>query len=103
MADSLQETLEIVVLGRRFRVACPKGQEASLEEAARALDDRLKYLRSNSDLGNREQLLTMAALNLTHELRLAEARSREYADAMDSKIKTLQQTIEQALVHQAKE
>ncbi|EKE69931.1 cell division protein ZapA [Gallaecimonas xiamenensis] len=99
---SMQETLEIVVLGRRFRVACPKGHEAALQEAARDLDDRLKTLRLASDLGNREQLLTMAALNLTHELRLAQAQSREYADAMDSKIKVLQTTIEQALVNQVK-
>ncbi|WKE65118.1 cell division protein ZapA [Gallaecimonas kandeliae] len=100
---SLQETLEIVVLGRRLKVACPKGQEPALQEAAWELDERLKKLRTHSDLCNREQLLTLVALNLSHELRLAEAKSREYADAMDSKIKVLQDTIEQALIHQTKE
>ncbi|WP_406664571.1 cell division protein ZapA [Gallaecimonas sp. GXIMD1310] len=104
MADQAsQDTLDIAVFGRRFRVACPAGQQGALRQAARELDERLKTLKDSSELSNREQLLTMAALNLAHELHLAEAQSREYAEAMDTKIRVLQETIEQALVNQAKE
>ncbi len=95
--------VDIVILGRRHQVACPSGQEDALRTAAINLDNRLNELRGKSDLQSREQLLTLVALNLSHDLLLAEARGREYADVMDRKIKVLQDTIEQALVSKTTE
>ncbi|WP_341503030.1 cell division protein ZapA [Gallaecimonas sp. GXIMD4217] len=92
------DAVDIVILGRRHHVACPPGQEDALRTAAANLESRLLDLRSKADLQNREQLLTLVALNLSHELLLAEGRGREYAEAMDRKIKVLQDTIEQALI-----
>lgn len=62
------QTLTVTILDREYRVACPEGQEPKLEEAARALDRKMKEIRVTGKVFGIERIAVMAALNLTREL-----------------------------------
>lgn len=89
--------IDIVILGRPYKVACPAGQEAALQRAANMLNDRIRELKQNGKSASNEQLAIMIALNVCHELELEKDKNHQYADAMDKRIKMLQHTIEEAL------
>lgn len=65
---SEQNTLNVSILDRDYRVACPAGQENELTEAARKLDEKMKEIRGTGKVFGIERIAVMAALNLTHEL-----------------------------------
>lgn len=65
---SQQNTLTVTILEREYRVACPQGQEAKLEQAASALDRKMKEIRTTGKVFGIERIAVMAALNLTREL-----------------------------------
>ncbi len=65
---SEQNTLGVSILDREYRVACPKGEERKLTEAARTLNDKMQEIRDTGKVFGIERIAVMAALNLTHEL-----------------------------------
>ena len=92
------EAVEIVILGRPYKVSCPLGQQDALRQAADQLSDKLIELRQRSKVSSNEQLAIMAALNICHELCLEKDKNHQYSETMDKRIKMLQRTIEAALI-----
>jgi cell division protein ZapA len=92
-----QRTVEINVIDRKLKVACPIGQESALLGAAAELSDRLTIANSNKSIATPEQAMLMTALNLANDLlRAKQALATEQAENKQ-KIALLQSTIEQAL------
>lgn len=60
------ETLEITLLGREYRVACPAEEREGLLTAVRFLDEKLNDLAAKTNSAG-EKLVMMTALNITHE------------------------------------
>ncbi|WP_159818943.1 cell division protein ZapA [Colwellia sp. 20A7] len=92
-----QRTVEINVLDRKLKVACPIGQESALLSAAAELSDRLTNLRNSKSIATPEQTLLMTALNLSNELLLTKQKLKTEKEENKQKIALLQSTIEQAL------
>lgn len=92
------QAVEIKILGRIMRVNCPVGQEEALQEAANDFDQRLQVLAERTKVTNTEQLLTIAALNICHELHAARKESAQHQAQMEQRIALLQSTIEDALI-----
>ena len=92
------EAVEIVILGRPYKVSCPLGQQDALRQAADQLSDKLIELRQRSKVSSNEQLAIMAALNFCHELCLEKEKNHQYSETMDKRIKMLQRTIEVVLI-----
>ena len=68
----MSEASSVVVhlLDKEFRVGCPPEEKENLIRAARFLDDTMREIRASNVLGL-ERIAVMAALNLAHELLLA--------------------------------
>lgn len=60
------DTLEIKLLGREYRVACPPEEREGLLAAVRFLDDKLNDLAGKTNSAG-EKLVMMTALNIAHE------------------------------------
>ncbi|MDX9698340.1 MAG: cell division protein ZapA [Rhodocyclaceae bacterium] len=60
------ETLDITIMGREYRVACKPEEAEGLREAVRYLDVKLRELGGKTG-ANGEKLVLMTALNITHE------------------------------------
>ena len=65
-ADS--KGLQINVMGREFRVACPESEQKGLLEAVDYLNRKMTEIRDNGKVIGLERIAIMAALNISHEL-----------------------------------
>jgi cell division protein ZapA len=65
-ADS--KGLQINVMGREFRVACPENEQKGLLEAVDYLNKKMNEIRDNGKVIGLERIAIMAALNIAHEL-----------------------------------
>jgi cell division protein ZapA len=60
--------LQINVMGREFRVACPENEQKGLLEAVDYLNKKMLEIRENGKVIGLERIAIMAALNIAHEL-----------------------------------
>ncbi|EJP4075370.1 cell division protein ZapA [Atlantibacter sp.] len=96
------QPVDIQIFGRSLRVNCPPEQKDALNQAAEELNQRLQDLKVRTRVTNTEQLVFIAALNICYELTQEKAKTRDYAESMEQRIRMLQQTIEQALLEQGR-
>lgn len=92
-----QRTVEIDIVDRKLKIACPTGQESALLSAAQELTARLENARKSKSVSTPEQNLLMTALNLANDLLKAQKHLRAEKSENQKKIALLQSTIEQAL------
>ena len=92
-----QRTVEINIVDRKLKVACPIGQETALLSAAQELSNRLTKARACKTISTPEQTLLMTALNLANDLLQTQQLLKIEQQENQSKIALLQSTIEQAI------
>ena len=63
-----QRTVEINIVDRKLKIACPIGQETALLSAAQELSNRLIKAGTSKTISTPEQTLLMTALNLANDL-----------------------------------
>lgn len=66
--SSTTKTLEIRILDRELRVACPDEERGELLDAVAYLDRKMREIRDAGKIASVERIAIMAALNITHEL-----------------------------------
>jgi len=94
MGDS--NSLNITIMDKDYRVACPADQHASLRESAEFLNNRLSEIKHRGSIIGNERIAIMAALNLAHELLGSQGSAELFNDA-DSRMLNLQKKIDIAL------
>jgi cell division protein ZapA len=62
------KALQINVMGREFRVACPDNEQKGLLEAVDYLNKKMNEIRDAGKVVGLERIAIMAALNIAHEL-----------------------------------
>ncbi len=62
------KTLDIKILDRELRVACPEEERGELLDAVAYLDRKMREIRDAGKIASVERIAIMAALNITHEL-----------------------------------
>jgi cell division protein ZapA len=65
MAD---QTIDITVLGRTYKVSCEEGERDALLRTAVYLDAKMNEIRNAGKVSGTERIAVMAALNIAHEL-----------------------------------
>ena len=60
--------LDITLLGREYRVACPPAERESLLAAVAYVDARMREIAEKTRSNVTERIAVMAALNIAHEL-----------------------------------
>jgi len=98
MAD---KGISIQLLGKKFDISCGPGEEAQLTSAATLLEERLEEMQRKTSIHQIERLALLVALNLSNDLLLEKQKNIEYSESMDSRIRLLQATIEQALIEKS--
>ena len=99
MSNSKQ-TLEIKLLDRELRVACPEEERSELLEAVAYLDKRMREIRDGGKIASVERIALMAALNITHELLgMKVGRGIDLAD-FKRRMNSMEAAIDEALADQ---
>ena len=88
--------LNIKIMDKDYRVACPQEQQASLRASAEFLNDRLNEIKDKGSIIGTERIAIMAALNLAHELMGSSASAEQLQDT-DLRMLNLQKKIDIAL------
>ncbi|MDR0576460.1 MAG: cell division protein ZapA [Candidatus Accumulibacter sp.] len=60
--------LDIVLLGREYRVACSPEDKEALSRAAAYVDGKMREIAGKTRSNAAERIAVMAALNIAHEL-----------------------------------
>lgn len=100
MASSNQNvSLDVAIMGREFRVACPEHEREGLLQAVGYLDRKMREIRDSGKVIGLERIAIMAALNITHDFlsaRPAEPDLEQYR----AQIERLTGMLDQALAQQ---
>ncbi|VTN11625.1 Z ring-associated protein ZapA [Raoultella terrigena] len=96
------QPVDLQIFGRSLRVNCPPEQRDALSQAADDLNQRLQDLKERTRVTNTEQLVFIAALNISYELTQEKAKPATTPPVWKQRIRMLQQTIEQALLEQGR-
>jgi cell division protein ZapA len=59
--------LQINIMGREFRVACPENEQKGLLDAVDYLNKKMQEVRDHGKVIGLERIAIMAALNIAHE------------------------------------
>ena len=65
---SESKSLQVSIMGRDFRVACPDDEQTGLLEAVDYLNKRMLEIRDAGKVIGIERIAIMAALNIAHEM-----------------------------------
>jgi cell division protein ZapA len=91
------QAVDVEILGKITRVNCPAGQEASLINAAKDLDSRLKEMAERTKVNNESKLLTIMALNLSYELQTLKGEKADNQSQFADRLEQLTTSLEKAL------
>ncbi len=61
-------TLDVTIMGRDLRIACPEEEEPSLRQAVDYLDEKMQQIRATGKVIGIDRIAIMAALNISNEL-----------------------------------
>ena len=83
----MNETLEIQLLGKDYRVVCAPEERDGLLAAVSFLDERLKSIQDKAPKTSRasgERTAVMAALNIAHELLQSKTTTPDLSNGLES-------------------
>jgi cell division protein ZapA len=91
--------IDIRLMDREFKVACPEGEEQRLLDSVDYLNQQIKEIKSTNRNIAYDRLVLLAALNITHEFLLLKDFDTR---AVKRKIADMQATIDDVLAKQEK-
>jgi cell division protein ZapA len=94
--------LQISVMGREFRVACPENEQKGLLEAVAYLDKKMHEIRDNGKIVGLERIAIMAALNIAHELLSTKVGGGFDIAEVKRRMNQMETILDQALFDQSK-
>ena len=96
------KSLQITIMGREFRVACPEEQQASLLEAVDYLNKKMLEIRDAGKVIGLERIAIMAALNIAHEFLSTKLGGAFDMAEMKRRMNRMETVIDQEMSEQAK-
>ena len=96
------KSLQIAIMGREFRVACPEDEQAGLLEAVDYLNKKMLEIRDGGKVIGLERIAIMAALNIAHEMMSAKNGGGFDMRDLKRRMAGMETVIDQAMSEQAK-
>ena len=96
------KSLQVTIMGREFRVACPEEEQAGLLEAVDYLNKKMLDIRDGGKVIGLERIAIMAALNIAHELLTTKVGGGFDLGEMKRRMNRIETLIDQAMSEQAK-
>ncbi len=95
----MSKSLDVVINGRPFRVACEEGEEGALLDAVTYLDRKMNEISESGKLVGTDRIAVMAALNIAHELLTVRTGGLEIGE-FKRRINTMKSSLEKAMIEQ---
>jgi cell division protein ZapA len=94
--------LQINVMGREFRVACPENEQKGLLEAVAYLNKKMGEIRDNGKVIGLERIAIMTALSIASELLHTKVPGGVDVAEFKRRIHSMQAAIDSAIAEQEK-
>ncbi|OFZ72351.1 MAG: cell division protein ZapA [Betaproteobacteria bacterium RBG_16_64_9] len=96
-----KKTLDVLIMGRSYKVACNDDERDDLLAAVELLDRKMVEIKGAGKVASAERIAVMAALNLAHELLQARKGGGSVdLDAFKRRMQDMQATLDEALAPQ---
>ena len=95
-------SLQITIMGREFRVACPEEEQAGLLEAVDYLNKKMLEIRDGGKVIGLERIAIMAALNVAHEFLTTKVSGGFDIAEIKRRMNRMESAIDQAMSEQTK-
>lgn len=100
MSTPKSSSLDVNILDREFRVACPEDEREELQDAVAYLDKKMREIRDAGKIASVERIAIMAALNIAHELLTTRVGGGFDLADLKRRMQSMQATIDASLVDQ---
>ncbi len=100
MSNQKSSSLDVNILDREFRVACPDDEREELQDAVAYLDKKMREIRDTGKIASVERIAIMAALNIAHELLTTRVGGGFDLADLKRRMQSMQATIDASLVDQ---
>lgn len=94
------KSLQINIMGREFRVACPESEQQGLLEAVEYLNRKMQEIREHGKVIGLERIAILAALNIAHEYLSTKVGGFDIGE-LKRRIETMETILDQALHDQS--
>lgn len=68
IAKASVKNLDVTILDRQYRVACPDDERENLMASVAYLDQKMREIKGAGKIAGADRIAVMAALNIAHEL-----------------------------------
>ncbi len=89
--------INISILDKDYKVACPVGEQSALLESAKFLDNKMREMRDSGTIMGSERIAVITALNMANDLLKTGNLDAELSPALPPRLKDLENKISRAL------
>ncbi len=92
------QPINISILDKEYKIACPAGEQSALIASAEYLDEKMREVRDSGSIIGSERIAVITALNITHELLNDSRQKDEFNAVLPPRLKNLENKINSALL-----
>lgn len=91
------QPINISILDKEYKVACPVGEQPALLASAEYLDGKMREVRDSGSIIGSERIAVITALNITNELLNPDNEDKQVDEVISPRLKNLETKITRAL------
>jgi cell division protein ZapA len=91
------QPINISILDKDYKVACPVGEQSALLESARFLDLKMREVRDSGSIMGSERIAVITALNMANDLLHTSAVDKQIGPQLPPRLKDLESKISRVL------
>ena len=91
------QPINISILDKDYKVACPPGEQSALLESAKFLDHKMREIRDSGNIMGSERIAVITALNMANDLLRTSNVDKELGQDLPPRLKDLENKISRVL------
>ena len=96
------KNIDVTILDRQYRVACPDDEREELMATVAYLDRKMREIKDSGKIAGADRVAVMAALNITHELLSAKTGAGFDLGEYKRRMLSMNSLVDEALASQEK-
>ena len=96
------KNIDVTILDRQYRVACPDDEREELMASVTYLDRKMREIKDSGKIAGADRVAVMAALNITHELLSAKTGAGFDLGEYKRRMQSMNSLVDEALASQEK-
>ena len=91
------QPINISILDKDYKIACPPGEQSALLESAKFLDSKMREVRDSGNIMGSERIAVITALNMANDLLRSSNVDKELGKELPPRLKDLESKISRVL------